>query len=267
MKKNLTFPTIAITYLLFLIFAIPSVQAATISLSQIKSGDLIRGSSFSSVYYFGEDGFRYVFPNDKTYFTWYKDFTTVKWISDSDMTKIQIGGNVTYRPGSKMIKINSDPRVYAVSQNGTLRSINSEEVAKILYGSTWNKMIDDVPDGFFGNYKIGSVIELASQYSPTSEKKISSINDDKNLREATIISITDDAYTTPTVHTKINRAVRWINTGTKNHSVTEWNQIWGSGTMKPSETFTHYFKGLTGTWSYYSIYDSKNSMSGAVVVE
>src|SRR3989338_2938836 len=78
------------------------VKAAITPLAYINSGDLIRGESFAAVYYMGEDGFRYVFPNDKTYFTWYENFDSVKWLSDTDMGTIQIGGNVTYRPGVKM---------------------------------------------------------------------------------------------------------------------------------------------------------------------
>jgi len=98
-----------------------SAQAAVLPLAQIQPGDLIRGTSFPAVYYYGRDGFRYVFPNDKAYFTWYSDFSSVKWISDADMGKVQIGGNVTYRPGVKMIKINSDPKTYAISRGGKLR--------------------------------------------------------------------------------------------------------------------------------------------------
>ena len=123
------------------------VQAST----SVSSGDLIRGTSFSAVYYMGTDGFRYVFPNDKTYFTWYSDFDDVKFLSDADLAKIQMGGNVTYKPGVKMIKINSDPKTYAVSAGGELRHVGSEALAVSLYGSTWNTKIDDVPDGFFSN--------------------------------------------------------------------------------------------------------------------
>ena len=101
--------------------ATPSASAATIPVSQVNAGDLVRGQSFPAVYYVGRDGFRYVFPNDKAYFTWYSNFDNVKWLSDPDLGTLQIGGNVTYRPGAKMIKINSDPKVYAVGENGSLR--------------------------------------------------------------------------------------------------------------------------------------------------
>ncbi len=255
--------------LFFIIFfsILPSIAfAATVPLSSIQSGDLVRGQTFSSVYYYGADGFRYVFPNDKTYFTWYSDFKDVKWISDADLAKIQIGGNVTYKPGVKMLKINSDPRVYAVSQNGTLRPLATELIAIDLYGKLWNKMVDDVPDGFFGNYKIGSRVELISQYAVKAEQKISSVNDDKQLAEPAVVHITNTGYNQPTIHIPFGKAVRFINDGPSLHSVTQWDRIWGSGTMQLGDTFSIY-PPKKGTWMYYSVYDPKEKMTGAVIVE
>lgn len=139
-------------------------HAATIS-----SGDLIKGTG-AAVYYYGQNGKRYVFPNDKTYFTWYLDFSSVKTITAQELAAIPIGGNVTYRPGVKLVKIVSDPKVYAVSRYGVLHWITTEDVARSLYGSAWNMNISDVPDAFFANYFIGSSIASSSAYSPETER-------------------------------------------------------------------------------------------------
>ncbi|MEK7833288.1 MAG: hypothetical protein AAB401_19515, partial [Acidobacteriota bacterium] len=151
-----------------------SARAATLT-----SGSLIKGS-LPAVYYYGGDGKRYVFPNEKTYKTWYADFSTVQAISDAELASIQIGGNATYRPAKAMVKITTDPKVYAVSKGGTLRWVSSEAVAIALYGANWNKMIDDVPDAFFTNYKIGADITATSQFNTSAElAAAASINDDK----------------------------------------------------------------------------------------
>ena len=121
------------------------------------SGTLIKGS-MQAVYYCGNDGKRYVFVNDKAYFSWYPDFSTVKTIPDSTLAKITIGGNITYRPGTRMIKIVSDPKVYTVARGGVLRWVGTETAAIRLFGANWNKQIDDVSDSFFVNYKIGDPI-------------------------------------------------------------------------------------------------------------
>ncbi len=122
------------------------------------SGSLIRTPLISSVYYCGADGKRYVFPNAQTYATWYKDFSTVKTITLEDIGKIPLGGNVTYRPGVKLVKIQTDPRVYAVDRNGTLRLMINPTVATKYYGASWSKNVEDVPDAFFTNYKIGNPV-------------------------------------------------------------------------------------------------------------
>jgi hypothetical protein len=121
------------------------------------SGSLIK-ASLPSVYYCGADGKRYVFVNDKAYFSWYPDFSMVQTISDEALALIPIGGNITYRPGSRMIKIQSDPKVYVVARGGILRWVASEAVAVRLFGTAWNTMIDDVSDSFFVNYRIGDPI-------------------------------------------------------------------------------------------------------------
>jgi len=118
-----------------------------------SDGDLIKGSG-SAVYYLN-GGKRYVFPNEKTYKTWYPDFSGVVVVSDSELSSYPLGGNVTYRAGTKMVKIDTVPTVYAVEPGGVLRSILSEANAAALYGSTWNKKIDDVPDSFWVNYTVG----------------------------------------------------------------------------------------------------------------
>jgi len=144
----------------------------------VASGDLIKASQ-AAVYYYGEDGKRYVFPNEKTYWTWYSDFSGVITITDAELAAIAIGGNVTYKPGVKMVKITTDPKVYVVDANGMLRPIADEAEAVTLYGADWNTMIDDVPDAFFTNYTVGSAATGFDKAA--AEAAATSINDDKSL--------------------------------------------------------------------------------------
>ncbi len=128
-------------------------------------GDLIMGETLSTVYYYGSDGQRYSFPNEKTYFSWYEDFDDVVSISDEDLADITLAGNIVARPGSHWIKIESDEKVYAVSTDGSIHWVESEEVAEGLAGSDWNTNIDDVPDVFFVDYTVGdSLTDAAAGY-------------------------------------------------------------------------------------------------------
>ena len=122
------------------------------------SGSLIKSTASSALYYCGADGKRYVFPNDRVYFSWYTDFSNVTTVSDAQLASIGLGGLVTYRPGVKMVKIESLPNVYAVEKGGTLRWIVDPTIAASLYGSDWSKNVDDISVAFFGSYKIGDPI-------------------------------------------------------------------------------------------------------------
>lgn len=158
-----------------------SALVAPLAASAVASGTLVK-ASLPAVYYVGSDMKRYVFPNEKTYKTWYADFSGVVTITDAELASMPIGGNVTYKPGIKMVKITTDPKVYAVDAHGVLRWVNSEAVATALYGASWNQMIEDVSDAFFVNYTIGSDISAASQFAPaTVAGAATSINVDKNL--------------------------------------------------------------------------------------
>lgn len=247
-------------------FAVGSAYTSRVQAStSVSSGDLIRGTSFSAVYYMGADGFRYVFPNDKTFFTWYTDFDDVKFLSDADLAKIQMGGNVTYKPGVKMIKINSDPKTYAVSGGGELRHVGSEAVAVALYGSAWNTKIDDVPDGFFTNYTIGDAIASSSDYSATNATAAaSSINNDKQLTAPEVISITGNGYSPIDVTIQAGDTVRFTNNDTEKHTATADDLTWGTGTISAGGTFVHRFL-EAGTYTFFDSYDSSNT--GAIYVE
>jgi hypothetical protein len=54
-----------------------------------------------------------------------------------------------------LVKITSVPKVYAVEPGGSLRWIESEAVAKTLYGNDWNKRVDDVSESYFAAYHEG----------------------------------------------------------------------------------------------------------------
>ncbi len=170
------------------------INAAPLHAATLTGGDLIKTANLPDVYYYGNDAKRYVFPNEKTYFSWYIDFN-LKTISADELAAVSIGGAVTYRPGSRMVKLTTDPKVYAIAKNGTLRWIQTEQIAIQLYGNDWAKKIDDLPDTLMATYKIGLPIVNASDYSPSAElAAASSISIDKNLQTP---STTPPALTPP----------------------------------------------------------------------
>lgn len=137
-----------------------------------------------AVYFYGSaDGKRHAFPNEKVYFTWYENFDDVVVVSADFMSSLTLGGNVTYRPGARMVKFITVNTVYVVTRGGVLRPIDSEATATALYGSTWNQQIDDISDAFFGNYDFGSEVEDEEDYdAETEHDSVTSIDTDLEWR-------------------------------------------------------------------------------------
>ncbi|QQR60490.1 hypothetical protein IPH19_03695 [Candidatus Uhrbacteria bacterium] len=120
-----------------------------------------------AIYYVSSDGKRHAFPNERAYFTWYADFNTVYELDS--LSTFPLGANVTYRPGIRLVKFTTLDRVYAVGRNGLLRWITSETAARALYGSLWNRQIDDISDAFYTNYRFGTDINTTSDFNPAAE--------------------------------------------------------------------------------------------------
>jgi len=228
-------------------------HAAPIS-SVFNAGDLIKGASNSTVYYFAPTGKRYVFPNEKTYFTWYTDFSKVITIPDSHLSTIPLGGNVTYKPGRKMVKITTDPKVYVVDQGGVLRWVKTEQLAQTLYNINWKQQIDDVPDAFFVNYRVGTPIDMAADFKPAdvmvgtpdimTDKQM-----DKNKITITIGNYQNSGFVPSTVTVKVGTEITWTNNDITAHTVVGTGGI-DSGNVDPSKTYAKVFN-TVGSFDYH----------------
>lgn len=158
-------------------------------IANVHPGDLIKipddGNAATlndtAVYYYALDGKRYVFPNEKVYFTWFRDFAKVQTIAIDQMSLIPIGGNVTYKPGSKLVKFQTDPKTYLVTKGGVLRWAQSEDVARAWFGQAWNTQVDDITEAFYVNYKFGQPVANALDLPLDIAQNVSTIDADKGL--------------------------------------------------------------------------------------
>ncbi len=124
----------------------------------LSEGSLFRGVELSGVYRV-QDGKRYVFPNEATFFSYGYSFDDVINVQDDQLRILELGRRMRMAPDS-MIKVQSDDRVFQVQDDGTMRHVSSEAVAEALYGANWNRQITDISVAFWGDYTIGLPIEL-----------------------------------------------------------------------------------------------------------
>ncbi|MCX6781001.1 MAG: hypothetical protein NT003_02705 [Candidatus Magasanikbacteria bacterium] len=123
-----------------------------------KANTAIAIPRYPVIYYCGADGKRYVFQDTSVFLSWFPDFSWITMLTADELTSIPFGGTASFRPGQTMIKVTTDPKVYAVAPGGILRWVSSENVAARLYGADWNHHIVDVPDTLLNQYTIGASI-------------------------------------------------------------------------------------------------------------
>lgn len=264
-------------------FAPLSSRAAASSGDRIKlvcpSGTVAADHACKAVYYYGGNGKRYVFPTEKTYLTWYSNFAGVKTVTATELGNITIGGNVTYRPGVKMVKITTDPKVYAVGKGGTLRWVQTESVARSIYGNDWNTKIDDIPDAFFVNYTVGAPVVTTADFNPTSETNgVNNINEDKNLAtvdlglpNAANVSYSSGGFSQSSVTIKLGGTVTWKNesglimqVASNPHPTHTALPSLVSPNLDPGGSWSFPFN-QKGTWGYHNHMNS--NFGGTVIVE
>lgn len=165
--------TLAVSVFL-LLGALPAMASA--QNNELPPGQLVKAHSSDTVYYIDSDLRRYVFPNARIFNSWYENFGDVVEVSDDEISDYQLGGNVLYKPGKRLVKLLTDPKVYAVDDGGTLRWVKSEKAARAIYGDDWNQFVDDLSDAFFANYTIGDDIDGPENFDKHLHKRIKKIS-------------------------------------------------------------------------------------------
>lgn len=144
------------------LLVVNGVNAGQVDRATAPVPELVKMEGNSAVYYKAVDGKRYVFPNQRIYQSWFSDFSEVRTITTDELYALQIGGNVCYKPNSRLVKVTTDPRVYWVDKFCVLRHVTTEALAKELFGDNWAKKVDDLSDAFFTNYHVGDPIETVN---------------------------------------------------------------------------------------------------------
>lgn len=158
--------------LLFFVLGVLSVSsflACPHALRAVTPG-LIKGSG-PVVFYLASNGRRYAFPNEQTFKTWYADFSQVRTISETELASYTYGGNVTYRPGTRLLKRRNDTKIYTVGQGGMLRWMMSPAIIQALYGQNWSRLVDELPDARVADYAFGEPVRTRHDVSPATERR------------------------------------------------------------------------------------------------
>jgi hypothetical protein len=145
-------------------FATHGVTVGTAKGPITVTGSLVKVAGSPAVYLAGNDGKRYAFPSEGQFYAWYKNFDGVRTVSAATLAAMPLNGNVQYAPGSRLVKAQSSPRVYAVGANGTLHWIQNATVLETYYGTDWKSKLDVTSDALLAQYTQGYAIANYSDY-------------------------------------------------------------------------------------------------------
>ncbi len=132
----------------------------------LQPHDLVKTAEVPTVFYIGQDGKKHPFPNEYTYRSWYDSFSSVRTIKTALLDSVVLGQAITVRPGKRLMRFGSDPKVYLMTVNGALRWIRTEAIANMLLGADWTKHIDVLPDAARLAYSFGADIQTQKDVSP-----------------------------------------------------------------------------------------------------
>jgi hypothetical protein len=125
------------------------------AISTVATGEYIRSYSFNTIYYIDENGERRPFWDTNSFFTYTNSFDNVVWVTDATLPTMTLGAPMLPQPGVVLVKIQSDPKVYAIDTGNVLRWVPDEATAAALYSTAWADYIIDLEPTTFARFSVG----------------------------------------------------------------------------------------------------------------
>lgn len=126
-------------------------------------------SSDGTVYWLAANERRYVFPDGATLQSWLGG--TQGMLNDAPdeiLEEHPVGGPMTMRPGTRLVRFASDPTTYVVTRGAVLREV-SAPYAQAYYGNDWQEKVDTLSITLFSNYKRGNPISSLAEFDREAE--------------------------------------------------------------------------------------------------
>ena len=137
-----------------------------VSIAALAEGDLfmIEDASVGASVYWFTGGYKRPFSSEKAFMSWFPSFdrVSIKRVKKDEISYLAWGPSMPYKPGSRMIKVPDDSKVYNIQVDGTVCHVKDEKDAAKLFGKKWNKSVDDMSvSQFLGTYKLKDACVVA----------------------------------------------------------------------------------------------------------
>ena len=131
---------------------------------ELTNGDLIKLETSSTVYMITEGNIIRPFFNPTIFHIYERDFSRVRTVTVEEFSSYTLGSMMLPEPGSVLVKVRDDARVYAVQENPEsprtpiIRWLASEEIASSIYGTHWADYVIDVDPAILAAFVPGADI-------------------------------------------------------------------------------------------------------------
>jgi len=137
---------------------LPSSSVTASSVEKIKAGSLVIASDnvAGGVYYKGTDGKLAKFESMEALQTWIavvKYNNVVVKITQKQINSAMSGQRILLRPGSKLLKVGTEPTVLYVCEKDSVCRVSDAVTASNLMGTNWNNNILTITKAQEGLYK------------------------------------------------------------------------------------------------------------------
>jgi len=153
------------------------------------AGHFIKGSG-DTIYWLGTDNKRYVFPDEATLQSWLSQTETQgEILAPEILATYPLGGAMTVRPGTFMVRFSSAPTKYVISHGAILHTVTDEQAAA-YYGVDWSKKIETLDVALFANYQVGQPLLFMSDYDAAREASAAATPDVENANKLAVGTLT-----------------------------------------------------------------------------
>jgi hypothetical protein len=139
------------------------LAASMEAMTDFSQGYIAKLANNPAVYYIDAKNTRHLFPNEVTYWTWYRGSWAdqrVQIISRSYFDDLKIGANVTARPGTGLVQFDNSQKVFVVLPGSALRSFENDEALVRLYGENWEDRAITIQTAFETDYRRDSEFKM-----------------------------------------------------------------------------------------------------------
>ena len=106
---------------------------------------------------------RWTVPDEQTYFTWFDSWNKVQAVSPVVVANYRDQGPAKFGVGTRIKQI-GDAQVYVIGRDGNVHWIVNEDVARLAYGTSWNKNILEVDAAVLNGYRIGKTLTSVNDF-------------------------------------------------------------------------------------------------------